>query len=260
MNVNDKLYRAADEVLQWLQQPTSGRSYRYYVSTITLFKHSGISGNNIDWLEKHLDYVRITDASDFYDSINDVIRTLEKKASDPRIPASEAEKLIRDIENAKEFIKRFDELYASVDIPVEARLASLAEQICLLAQSKCPIGYGKHAGALAESAGWETYDNGFKVYFTARHAWFAHENCTSKGKETAEHPIHVIKGYTGWSRTANRFVSVPGHVYNCHGSGHFLENAIHEVLPKLSLTGSNYIQNDGSGGIVWYYNLGMGGF
>ena len=48
MNVNDKLYRAADEVLQWLQQPTSGRSYRYYVSTITLFKHNGISGNNID--------------------------------------------------------------------------------------------------------------------------------------------------------------------------------------------------------------------
>ena len=260
MNVNDKIYNAADSVLAWLQQPVSGRSYRFYASTITIFKHSGIKGDNISWLEEHLDYVRITDNNDFYDSIHSVISSIEKKLADPRIPASEAEKLILKLENAKEFIRRYDKLCASIDIPVEAKLATLAEQICLLAQSKCPIGYGKNAGELVESAGWEVYDNGFKVYFTARHAWFAHENCTSKGRETANHPIHVIKGYTGWSRTANRFVSVPGHVYNCHGNGHFLENAIHEVLPTLALTGDRYIQNDGNGGIVWYYNLQMGGF
>ena len=244
--INDVAADAADDVLAWLQGVGEDkRSYRWYVSAVNFYKRAGYVGSELSWLDQHSDWIKIADEHEYNQSVRDAIDSLKYLMSNPDITLEEFKALEKQLANCMEYVARFEKFRQQVDLTITADFRTLAEIILLRAMEKCPV----KTGELIKSGGYDVYPDGFEVWFSSSHAWFAHENCTSKGRETADHPIHHVQGYKGHT----------GYYYNCHGGGHFLENAVQETFPDLQLVGDNYIQNDGDGGIFWRYNIGMGG-
>lgn len=254
--INNTMAKSADTILAWLQRLGSERSYRWYASSIAIFKGRGLDSPELDWLESHLGAVNVGRYDSSAASVEKYIALAERAIKSGLLSKGLEQQARQQVADAKEFIKRFDDFLGHIQYDGAISMAAIAELIIIKAQQKCPV----RTGELISSADWEAGETWFEVRFTSDHAWFAHEDCTNKGVGTAQHPIHHIEGYTGWSKTAGRYVSVPSTTYDCHGGGHFLSNAIQEVFPKLQLTGARYIQNDGSGGIIWHYDISMGGY
>lgn len=244
--INDKVAKSADQLLAFMQEITRSSmhlGYQEYASAVAVLIKRFPGDRSILRLRTMLDSAEMVEASRSYDSLENQIKTLERRLATEPLSVAARLRLVKKIEVYKTFMKEFEEAIKKHEFNLSRTLEVIAMDIMIRAISKCPIRkdiHGNSSGVLANSADYSVTSTGFTVGFYVPYAWFAHENIA--GKVKAKHPVHYIK----------YFGRVIGS-YHCGGDGKFLELAVQEVFPDKKIVCENE-----DGAVTWTYDISWG--